>query len=85
MQGERMKEEMETTAVILEALAWRASELGTSYGKLSAALTSQQIKEVAAEYLKMCRKRQEQEQRRLQQAREKTEKERRTVLFDDEF
>ena len=55
----------------LDALAWKARELGMSYGKLSAALTPEEAEAAAAEYRELCRRRQEEEELRLRQAKER--------------
>ena len=58
----------------LDALAWKARELGMSYGKLSVALTPEETEAVAAEYRELRRRRQEEEELRLRQAKERRSK-----------
>ena len=54
----------------LEALAWKARERGISYGKLSVALTPEEAEAAVTEYRKLCRRRQDEEELRLRQAKE---------------
>lgn len=49
----------------LETLAWKANQMGISYGKLGTLLTPQQIESYIEEYLEYRRKMQIQEQLRL--------------------
>lgn len=58
----------------LDALAWKAKELGTSYGKLCVALTPAEAEAAVAEYKALCRRRQEEENLRLRQAKERKSK-----------
>ena len=53
----------------LDALAWKASMLGVSYGKLSETLTQEQTAEIVDEYMEYCREKQKQEQLRSQRAK----------------
>ena len=55
----------------LDALAWKANQLGTTYGKLSAALTPEEAEAAVAEYRAMCCERREEEELRLRRSKEK--------------
>lgn len=53
----------------IDALAWHAKRVGTSYGKLTAKLTSEEIQEIYSEYMEMIRKRQEEERIRIEKSK----------------
>lgn len=68
---EKMAKNSVKSPSIIDALAWHAMRTGTSYGKLSATLTSEAIQRIYAEYEEMVRNRQEEERIRIENAKSK--------------
>lgn len=54
---------------VLDAVCWKAAELGISYGRLSVQLTDAETAKIYAEYEALCQERREQERQRLEAAR----------------
>lgn len=63
-----MRKTAEKKPTMLDAVCWKARQLGISYGKLSARLTEAELADVYAEYEKILLERQELERLRLEHA-----------------
>ena len=53
----------------LDALVWKAKQLGISYGELSAQLSNGETEHIYGEYVKVVEERRQEEKMRLEQAR----------------
>lgn len=62
----------------LDALVWKAKQLGISYGELSAQLSNSENEHIYDEYVKVVEARRQEEKMRLEQARQQLAKKKTT-------